>query len=186
MDNYYTVDWFSHNILNIQTHITSKFKAGLEIGCHEGRSACYWLRNIITDDGSLTCIDPWETDYVFQLFNHNITVANNELNKKLNVIKDYSNNVLPTFDNNIFDFIYIDGDHTANNVYNDLILSYRVCKPNGIILCDDYLLHEVFPNLYSDIENDYPYKGINKFIEEYKNKIEIIFSDYQILLRKIC
>ena len=33
---------------------------GLEIGCFEGQSACWWLDNILTDTTSrLTCVDPF-------------------------------------------------------------------------------------------------------------------------------
>lgn len=187
MDNYnYTSDWFSHNIPNIKKYINSKFNKCLEIGCHEGRSTVYWISNNINLDGELFCIDPWESIGVYNKFISNITIANNRTPVKLiNVMIGYFKEVLPKLQLNSFDFVYIDGDHTADNVYKDLVLSYELCINSGLILCDDYLLHNHFPDLYVDLENDYPYKGINKFIEEYKDKIEIVFSDYQILIRKL-
>lgn len=35
------------------------------------------------------------------------------------------------------DMVYIDGDHRASGVLEDLILSYRLVKLGGVILCDD-------------------------------------------------
>lgn len=35
------------------------------------------------------------------------------------------------------DFIYIDGDHRAPVVLQDLVLSWMLLKPQGVILCDD-------------------------------------------------
>jgi hypothetical protein len=38
----------------------------------------------------------------------------------------------------LFDFIYIDGDHTAFSVMKDLINAHSRINTNGIIACDDY------------------------------------------------
>ena len=37
-----------------------------------------------------------------------------------------------------FDFIHVDGDHTADGVEHDLDLSFHVLNPDGRILVDDY------------------------------------------------
>ena len=187
MDSYeYTVDWFSHNIPNIEKHLPFKFNKCLEIGCHEGRSTVYWISNNINLHGELFCIDTWDSVHVYNKFINNIKVASDATSIKLiDIIIGYSNEILPTLQLDSFDFIYIDGDHRAEAVYLDLVLSYKLGINNALILCDDYLLHKEFPDLYKDLENDYPYNGINKFIEEYKDKIQIVFSDYQILIRKL-
>ena len=41
-------------------------------------------------------------------------------------------------ENNYFDWIYLDGDHSYEGVLNDLNSSRRVVKDGGIILGDDY------------------------------------------------
>ena len=43
------------------------------------------------------------------------------------------------FDNNFFDFIYIDANHTAEEVYKDLIMWWPKLKTGGIFAGDDYL-----------------------------------------------
>jgi predicted O-methyltransferase YrrM len=63
----------------------------------------------------------------------------------------------------LYDFIYIDGDHTAFGVLNDAVSAYHRLKPGGLLAFDDYLwksgsgrLHDpgpavdVITDLYSD------------------------------------
>ena len=41
-----------------------------------------------------------------------------------------------------FDFIFLDGDHTAKTVYQEIPAALRLLNQNGVIL-----LHDYFPNL---------------------------------------
>lgn len=185
----FTVDLFSHAIPNIEKYITNKitkkFDNVLEIGSYEGKSACYWLENLMEDNASLTCIDSWEDKLCQILFTYNINLVKSD-NQSVKSIKGYAKNVLPVLLNDPplrkYDFIYVDGDHREEAVYSDLCLSFNMCKANGLILCDDYLLLQT-QEATADGANCKA--GIDKFIEEYKDKIEIIFSDYQILLKRI-
>ena len=75
------------------------------------------------------------------------------------------------------DLIYIDGDHRALPVYIDGKLSLRLCKPQGLLLFDDYL--------WTDADGASPAKeGIDRFLEEFKDQIEVVFIDYQVMVRK--
>lgn len=38
------------------------------------------------------------------------------------------------------DYVYVDGDHSYDGVSTDLAEAFRVCKIDGFICCDDYLL----------------------------------------------
>ena len=117
----------------------NKYKKCLEIGMAFGVSSLYILSS--NDDVELISIDPFqETQWYcsgvkllkeFDLYNRH----------KLMLEKDY--NALPKllnkYDNNYFDFIFIDGWHTfdytlLNFFYADLLL-----KNNGIIIIDDAL-----------------------------------------------
>jgi predicted O-methyltransferase YrrM len=65
-----------------------------------------------------------------------------------------------------FDFVYVDGSHTAADVNLDLILSFRVLKVGGLIYCDDYLWgFNEFP-IY-----DCPKLGIDSFVNVYADKL---------------
>lgn len=63
-----------------------------------------------------------------------------EENKNVYIHKGYSQNILNQFDDEYFDMIYIDGDHSYNGVKNDLNLSYQKIKTGGYICGHDYTL----------------------------------------------
>ena len=56
----------------------------------------------------------------------------------VDVIRSTSVAFLKSCENNFFDAVYIDGDHTAQSVYNDLFYSYLKTKNGGIIMGHDY------------------------------------------------
>jgi|694.fasta_scaffold03604_9 hypothetical protein len=58
--------------------------------------------------------------------------------KNVYIHKGFSQNILKNFPDNYFDFIYIDGDHSYEGVKNDLMLSKRKVKINGIISGHDF------------------------------------------------
>jgi hypothetical protein len=37
-----------------------------------------------------------------------------------------------------FDLIYIDGDHSAQGVLRDLVLSWPLLLKSGVMICEDY------------------------------------------------
>ena len=37
-----------------------------------------------------------------------------------------------------FDLIFLDGDHSANTVYQEVVAGLRLLNPDGVILRDDY------------------------------------------------
>ncbi len=76
-----------------------------------------------------------------------------------------------------FDFIYIDGDHRELAVYEDAVNCFDLCKTNGYILFDDYLWKD-----FSD--EQVTKKGVDKFVSEYSEKIEVILDGNQFLIKK--
>jgi SAM-dependent methyltransferase len=54
------------------------------------------------------------------------------------IIRKYSKDALHDFNDNYFDWIYIDGDHEYNSVFNDLELSFKKIKNDGFLTGDDY------------------------------------------------
>ena len=59
-------------------------------------------------------------------------------NIKVNIVRGDSNPFLSYFNSNMFDFIYIDGDHSYKGSYYDMCEAKRLIKSNGIICGDDY------------------------------------------------
>jgi len=111
---------------------TSRFGNGrqglhaLEIGSYEGRSALWMLENVLTDTScTLTCID------IFS--NTNFIQNTAAFRDRLTYIIGDSRVVLRShFERKEqFDLIYIDGNHAACNVLEDIVLSFPLLKTGG-------------------------------------------------------
>jgi len=189
----YTKNWNELFIRNVK-HV-SEFELSLEIGCFEGLTSNYIVEHLLGKDGKLVCVDPLTNNYL----NDKLTSNDIELNAteysffdgqyerfinntqehinsgKIILYRDLSFNVYGKLQKDFgknFSFIYIDGDHRPESVYIDAINCFDLCKNGGYILFDDYL--------WKDTK-----LGINKFIEEYKNQLEIVVDGPQLLIKKL-
>lgn len=158
----------------------------LQIGAYTGDASVWILDNILTNVSStLTDVDTWggSDEGIHKQFNwdHLEKTYNNKVSKYRNIIKYKLDSV--TFLNqnreDKYDFIYIDGDHTADGVYSDASLSWDLLQYNGIMAFDDYLwIHES-----GDIQKS-PKPGIDKFLLEKEGMFDIIEKSYQVWIRK--
>ena len=57
------------------------------------------------------------------------------------VLKGDSSTTLGTFDDNMFDMIYVDGDHSYEGCKKDLEMAYRKIKNGGYLMGHDYELN---------------------------------------------
>jgi predicted O-methyltransferase YrrM len=145
----------------------------LEIGSWAGNSTIIWadaIKKFNNGNGSVTCIDPWspyfhigmnmtssagskrmiralKKEKIFKLFLHNISASNN--NDIIRPYKVSSNDALPAFRDELFNLIFIDGDHSYSQVIKDLRNCERLLCDGGILCGDDLELqkHEI------DIQN---------------------------------
>ena len=174
---YFTTDWFSGNIpslVNLFKGCNDTPIKALEIGSWEGRSTLWFLNNaLVHKESTITCVDPWPSSEVFMRFVYNIR----DHLPKVDIKKGYSSDVLRTL-NDQFDFVYIDGSHTSWNTLEDAILSFKLLKPNGVMIFDDYKGGDL------DDTTQSPFKGINAFIEVYDKHIEVLHKEYQVFIRK--
>lgn len=58
---------------------------------------------------------------------------------RVEVIKDFSPEVASKFEDNFFDFVYIDADHTEDAVYKDLQAWWSKVRPGGVLAGHDYV-----------------------------------------------
>lgn len=77
--------------------------------------------------------------------------------------RGFSDNIVPTFSDNYFDIIFVDGNRETEFVYRDGVMSFQKVKSGGYIIFDDYT-----PNWQTTID------GIDKFLEEYSGRIRIL------------
>lgn len=132
-------DWVSNNLPNWRAwlgHLRGVEAQGLEIGSCEGRSAIWFLENILTHEWSrLTCVDP----YAAPTFVPNLEAVG--LRHKVRFDWRTSSDFWQTADElagGPFDFIYLDGDHSAKQVLEDAVCAWWLVKPGGVLIFDDY------------------------------------------------
>ena len=117
---------------------------GLEIGCAEGTTTEFLLRDL--PDLHLTSIDPY-VDYV-DWNGNNLTKLNEKFVETLNrmkpygdrfrLIRKYSDDAINDFDDESLDFIFIDGLHTYDQVKKDLENFYPKLKKGGLFSGHDF------------------------------------------------
>ncbi len=173
----------------------------IEIGCFEGLTSNYICENMLADDGLLICIDPLKDEYLVENLSeadiknnagdyayfsgqHRRFIDNTRHNintGRLRLIRESSSIALDDLYYEYYDkvdFIYIDGDHRTLPAYLDGKLSLKLCKSQGLILFDDYLWHDANGNSTTK-------DGIDRFLNEFKDQIEVVAKDYQVMVRKL-
>jgi hypothetical protein len=159
----------------------------LEIGVSDGGNAIHIANSYCNDPNSkIYCVDPWmdydgypeykgEQQKGWLTFNKNIRKSVHF--EKFIVKRGLSENIVPTFDNDFFDLIFVDGNHETKYVYQDGKMSFDKLKSGGYIVFDDY-------------DNTWPQtmKGIDMFLNEYASKIKIICNYeyfFQLIIQKL-
>jgi len=186
----YSRIWFNPSNFEILKQFTNKNNVMfLEIGSFEGYSTNYFIDHFLNGNNSkICCIDPWikysdstitkmsEWDDIINEDTYNIFIKNTISNSDKIIIKrELSINILPIL-NAEYDFIYIDGDHSEKAVWVDATLSFNILKVGGIMIFDDYTWN---------INEKSPRNAIDRFIKEFNSKIEILFINNQVGLKKI-
>ena len=159
-----------------------------EIGCFEGKGSLLMASRLCRHPESrLYCIDPWDDVYAktSELFNtpkiNSMCVGqfarfvnNTQAAPKIIPMRGISDAQIPELPDNL-DFVYIDGDHSPDQVYQDACNVLPKLCPAGIILFDDYLFS------YNGVHTG---EGIDRFLNEYADELEIIFKNNQVAVRK--
>jgi predicted O-methyltransferase YrrM len=149
----------------------------LEIGSYEGRSAIWFLENVVTDpSATLTCVDPWWWREDELRFDHNLLVSGHAA--RVTKLKGPSDEVLPPLPHDSFDLIYVDGSHRAMNVLMDGALAWQRVKPGGMVIFDDYRWDPHKP------AHERPEPAIDLLLELLDGRHELLLKEYQLAIRK--
>jgi len=177
----FTVDWVTNNVENWTQHLgdlrgEAALRA-LEIGSYEGRSAIWFLEEILTHPSSrITAVDLFGVSEIESRFDRNIVASG--VAHKVDKIKGNSQEVLPGLRTQRFDFIYIDGSHTARDVLLDAALSWGLLKEGGLLIFDDYRLRlEWHPSRR-------PKLAIDAFLKIFEPYLEVVHFGYQVIVRR--
>ena len=65
-----------------------------------------------------------------------------------------------------FDFIFLDGDHTAGTVYQEIALATRALRPDGLIVLHDYSPRLMFQHYYDGWTIPGPYLAARRISRE--------------------
>lgn len=180
----YTKNWTSGNANNfleltklLETNSDQFSIRILEIGSFEGYSANIF--NKIFANSKIYCVDPFVSYSEHPGLNFNKVENNFDINTKDKNVKKFKMFSKDFFKTNeiIFDIIYIDGSHKADDVFLDGVNSFKYLKKGGIIFFDDFL--------GGVITESSPIIGIKKFIDTFRPSLELCFINLQIGFKKI-
>jgi hypothetical protein len=141
---------------------------GIEIGVQSGN---YSSKILEYSNLHLILLDSWRelNDYHDKanvntdqhiMFMNNTLKRLKEFDGRFTLMRELSEIAVDFFKDEIFDFIYMDANHSEEFVYNDLIRWYPKVKKGGILAGHDYL------NLKEEI-NDFGVKdAVDKFFYE--------------------
>jgi predicted O-methyltransferase YrrM len=149
----------------------------LEIGSSEGRSAIWFLNNVLTHPtSSITCVDVFSARAKETRFDRNTKLSG--FSNKVMKVKGRSQEVLKLLREGSYDIVYIDGSHRAVDVHMDALLSWALLKPGGIIIFDDYAWKPEKP------PEARPQMGIDAFLNDFQSQVEILHKGYQVIVKR--
>ena len=139
----------------------------IEIGAYMGESTSLFSSTGIFSE--IHCIEPFDHDqdcldilghkdwdFVNEQFKINTRLFDN-----IKLYQDFSYNVSDIFDNNSFDFVYIDGSHDYEAVINDIENYKKKLKGNSLIG-----------------GHDIDYDGVKEAVKEVFGEADETFSDF--------
>ena len=202
-EQYFTQTWFDDTARKVWEVLLLRIKPVrvLEIGSFEGASACFvieackWSSTL-----ELHCVDTWlggrehvaasiDMGEVEARFDHNIAISQLKAHANVTVHKHKRRSsealieLLAEGRLNYFDFIYVDGSHSASDVLSDALLSFKLLRKGGVLAFDDYLWVDSEDKDRNPLNS--PKLAIDSFVNVYFSKVKIIQAPlYQIFVQK--
>ena len=158
-DYKFTEKWFDPMIPNWDKLFGSylqqnQIKDVLEVGCYEGRATMYLLSEHLEDDVNYEVVDTFggsieesgmsgtaerltTSDFIYENFVHNTSLHRDIT---LSIHRASSQVKLPQLyaEGRLYDFIYIDASHKADDTFVDAYYAHKMLRPGGLIIFDDF------------------------------------------------
>jgi hypothetical protein len=179
----FTSDWFTRNVA-VWSKVLESYKAKpdiryLEIGVYEGRSLLWMLENVLTHSTArATAVDPLDGSYK-ETFLANLKQSGS--GDKVTTDSRFSQVALRQQPLECYDIIYVDGSHERDDLLEDAVLCWRLLKPTGIIIFDDYRWYE---SPFQDCGTADPRIALDAFMKCFGHHFAVIHNGYQLILRK--
>jgi hypothetical protein len=182
-------NWFVGQQYNFEAQLSHlKGKPNLkflQIGAYTGDASVWLLENILTEQSSfLLDIDTWagsnesehnqiNFDKVYEYYKERMKPYANVRSVRNNSDNFFRNNKTE------FDFIYIDGDHTAEQVARDAESAWKLLKSDSILAFDDYGWGKDLP------PHTTPKPAIDEFLQAHAGEYTQLVDSYQVWIKKI-
>jgi predicted O-methyltransferase YrrM len=160
----------------------------LQLGVYTGDASAWLLKNILTAPSChLTDVDTWQGSDEEQ---HKTMDFEDVYKTYLDKVSDYKNKVITkrtttrsyllkeSNTSEVFDFIYIDADHTTVGVLMDAELSWPLVKSGGIMAFDDYTWGQGLPTELA------PGLGIDLFLSRHEEEYKVLVINSQVWIQK--
>lgn len=158
-----------------------KHAVGCEIGTYEGA----FTKKIFqfAKPKHLFLVDPWMAPYSTGSRHDSQEIQDIRFSRvqkmfeplidqgRITLIRKTSNDALCNFEKNSLDFVYIDGDHSYEQVSKDLKNYYPVIKPGGMLCGDDY--NEMHPETK---------RGVDDFVKD--GNYDLLIQKDQFIIKK--
>jgi len=212
----FTRDWFDTRIKKWEVWLApfrgKKNLRFLEIGSFEGRSTRWLMENILTaPDSTIDCADLFCPVNGFDDYYPTFVANLAPFSERVNVLKGPSSETLKQLSGQ-YDFVYVDGSHTAYDTQSDAIMSWRHLKVGGMMIFDDYMWYPTENNVrprkphaivraairlsgqswrerlahrkIAQFAADCPKPGIDGFLATVAGQFEVVGRGYQLAVRK--
>ena len=133
---------------------------------------------------SIHCIDTWSGSDEHDNFNFSVIEKNFDsntskfkLNNRIKKFKMTSNEFFLT-NSMKYDLIFVDGDHSSNQVKIDINNSWEILNKGGYLILDDYMWW-----FYKDLKKN-PSSSINNFIVNNISDISSLKIWQQVIIKK--
>lgn len=183
-------DWFTPNALGFFERNVPRDTPlrALQIGTYTGDASVWLLKN--TNVQSLDDVDTWEgspgesvhSSLDFKKVYEYYVSRVHELDphsEKVAAFQMTSDEYFSLYKACRYNFIYVDGDHTASQTAIDGINAFNVLEPGGILAFDDYLWWSGLGPVYE------PRRGIDAVLSIFKGTYEVLDIGYQVWIKKL-
>ena len=172
----FSQDWFTGHIpiwrKALVSYVGQPDVQYLEVGIFEGRSALWMLENVLTHPTSrLVGVDVFEGPLRAQYL---ANLALSGAQDRAKTIVEPSQIALRRLPLESFDVIYIDGSHAEDDVLEDAVLSFRLLKPGGVLIFDDYRWARAIFTASPDDQTDFAKASIERLWQQLASMIAAI------------